>query len=56
MSIDPNKIKIIKEKNKAMIYRHDRITYFEGLIREIKKSKEIYPHMKQIIEKAKENI
>jgi len=41
MSIDPKKI--IKEKNKEMIYRLDRITYFEGPIREIKKSKEIYP-------------
>ena len=56
MSIDPNKLKIIKEKDKAKIYRHDRITYFEGLTLDIKKSKVIYPHMEKIIEKAKENM
>lgn len=56
ISIDPNKIVIIKDKNKAKYYKHDRITYFESLVNEVKKGAKIYPHMESIIEKAKENI
>jgi hypothetical protein len=55
-SIEPNKIKVNKEKNKAKFYNHDRITYFESLVNECKKGEKIYPHMENIIEKAKEKI
>jgi hypothetical protein len=54
--VDPDKIEIVKDKNKAKIYRYDRVTYFDSLIKQKKKSYEHYPHMEQIIEKAKEEI
>lgn len=54
--VDPEKIQIIKDKDKAKFYRYDRITYFDMLVKNGKKSYEHYPHMEQIIEKAKEEI
>lgn len=56
MSIDPNKLVIIKDKNKAKYYKHDRITYFESLIKDMKKNREIHPHMESIIEKVKDDL
>ncbi len=54
--IDPEKVEIIKDKNKAKFYRYDRITYFDMLMKNSKKSFQQYPHMEQILEKVKEHI
>ncbi len=53
---DPEKVEVIKEKEKAKFYRSDRVTYFEMLVKHGKKSYEHYPHMEQIIEKTMEEI
>ena len=55
-NVDPDKLEIIKEKEKAKIYRYDRITYFDSLVRNGKKSYEHYPHMEQIVQKTKEEM
>lgn len=55
-SIEPNKIKINKDRNKAKFYNHDRITYFESLVKAVNKEGQFYPHMEQILEKVKESI
>lgn len=54
--VDPERLEVIKEKEKAKFYRFDRVTYFEMLVKQGKKSYEHYPHMEQIIEKTKEEI
>ncbi len=54
--VDHDKLVVINEKEKAKFYRYDRITYFESLMKQGKKSNEHYPHMIQIIEKTKEDI
>jgi len=54
--VDPDKLEIIKEKDKAKFYRFDRVTYFDMLMKEGEKSYKHHPHMEQIIEKTKEEI
>jgi len=54
--VDPDKLVIIKDKNKAKYYRFDRVTYFEMLMKNQKKSYQHYPHMEEIITKTKEEI
>lgn len=50
------KVNVEKLKEKAKIYRYDRITYFESITRQEKKNQKYFPHMEEIIQKTKEII
>lgn len=54
--VDHDKVVFTNEKEKAKYYKSDRITYFDMLTRNVKKSYEHFPHMEQIIQKAREDI
>lgn len=50
------KVDIIKEKEKAKLYKADRETVFDDMIYEEKKNQNIYPHMVNIVTKIKEEL
>lgn len=49
-------VEVNRDKKKAVLYKEDRETVFDDIVKEAKKSEKLYPHKENFIRKLKEEI